>query len=308
MAQLRFKVPSNYHGATVKGFLRGYCGISARLLIRLKRTQGGILVNGKPVWVVYPLKEGDQLELNLPEDQNRMPSNKSSVPVAWEDNHLIFFEKPAGMPVHPSPGHDRDTLANAARWYAEQKGENWLFRPVNRLDRDTSGLVAVAKNAYCASHLSGNGLQKEYFAVCQGILTGTGTIDAPIRIKEGHTIQREVGKEGVSAITHWQSLGCGHGHTLLRIQLETGRTHQIRAHFSHLGMPLAGDDMYGGSRGRIARQALHCGFMYGIHSVTRQPFFVKQEFPEDFENLCRQLRLTVWEENRRFLHALWRMD
>ena len=300
MAQLRFKVPSNYHGATVKGFLRGYCGISARLLIRLKRTQGGILVNGEPVWVVHCLEEGDLVELNLPEERNSIPGNGDLIIAAWEDDHLVFFEKPAGMPVHPSPGHDRDTLANAARCYAEQKGESWTFRPINRLDRDTSGLVAVAKNAYCASQLSGNGLRKEYFAVCQGILTGKGTIDAPIRIKDGHTIQREVGEGGVSAVTHWQSLGCGHGHTLLRIQLETGRTHQIRVHFSHLGMPLAGDDMYGGSREQIDRQALHCGFMYGVHPVTRKPFSVKQEFPADFQDLCRRLEVGVQEENRCF--------
>ncbi len=307
MGQLNFKVPSEYHGATVKGFLRGYCGMSARLLIRLKREERGILVNGKPVWVVHCLQAGDRVELILPEDRNHTESSGLSVPVAWEDSHLIFFEKPPGMPVHPSPGHANDTLANIARSYAEQKGEHWAFRPINRLDRDTSGLVAVAKNAYCASQLAGDHLQKEYFAVCQGILTGSGTIDAPIRVKKGHTIQREVGEGGVKAVTHWQALGCGHGHTLLRIHLETGRTHQIRVHFSHLGMPLAGDDMYGGSRKWISRQALHCGWIQGMHPVAREPFYVAQKFPQDFQTLCRQIETVVREEDKPFLSRFWDM-
>lgn len=291
MSRLMYVVPSSYDGEMVKGYLRGACGLSARMLIRLKNTEQGILINGAQARTVDRLRVGDRVELNLPQDQNNAQESPLPLESAWEDEHLVIFQKPAGMPVHPSPGHERDTLANAALHFAQQRGEQWAFRPVYRLDRDTSGLVAVAKNAFCAAVLSQSGIQKEYFAVCQGILTGRGTIDAPIRLKEGHSIQREVGKGGVQAVTHWQAMGSSRGHTLLRIHLETGRTHQIRVHFSSLGMPLAGDDMYGGSRGKITRQALHCGSVDCSHPVTGERIFVTQPFPHDMRELCEQLEI-----------------
>lgn len=291
MSQLTFIVPEGYQGVMVKRFLRGYCGVSARLLIRLKNTPQGILVNGRHARAVDLLCAGDKIVLNLPKDQSSVQETELPVEAAWEDEHLVIFQKPAKMPVHPSPGHGADTLANAAGAYARKKGEQWAFRPINRLDRDTSGLVAVAKNPFCAARLSDSGIQKEYFAVCQGILSGSGTIDAPIRFKEGHSIQREVGESGVRAITHWQAVATGRGHTLLRIRLETGRTHQIRVHFSSIGMPLAGDDMYGGSREWIPRQALHCGRMAFVHPVTGEDVVVIQPLPIDFKNLCDKLEI-----------------
>lgn len=293
MSRLAFFVPKEYDNVMVKGFLRRYCGISARLLIRLKNSPDGILVNGRHARTVDLLREGDRIDLNLPQDRSAVKEAELPVTAAWEDEHLVIFQKPANMPVHPSPGHATDTLANAAGAYARKKGETWAFRPINRLDRDTSGLVAVAKNAFCAAKLSDSGIQKEYFAVCQGMLSGSGTIDAPIRIKEGHSIQREVGEGGVRAVTHWRAVAAGKGHTLLRIRLETGRTHQIRVHFASIGMPLAGDDMYGGSRALMPRQALHCAVMEWIHPVNGETIMVTQPLPDDFKQLCEKLEIFV---------------
>ena len=162
-----------------------------------------------------------------------------------EDDYLLILNKPPYMPVHPSPGHDDGTLCNFVSFYQRQKGEDWSFRPINRLDKDTSGLVLGGKDAYTAFALKK--VKKTYYAVCQGELFGDGVIDAPIRLKEGHGIQRETGLGGKPAVTHWRALAWGKGHTLLALTLETGRTHQIRVHLSSIGHPLAGDDFYGGS-------------------------------------------------------------
>lgn len=288
MAQLHFTVPTEYDGVMVKGFLRVYCKLSARLLVRLKKTESGILCNGKPIRTIDRLRAGDRLVLRLPEEKSVQRPQALLVPVVWEDDMVVFFDKPSHMAMYPSPGHDDGTLANAAHGYAHARGEAWLYRPVYRLDRDTSGLAAVAKNAFAAEKLAGT-IQKEYWAVCQGELTGQGIVDAPIRLKAGHTIEREVGEDGVRAVTHWRALQTGNGHTLLAIRLETGRTHQIRVHFSSMGMPLAGDDFYGGSRALIKRQALHCAKANFWHPISGEKLELFCNPPEDFVSLCNQL-------------------
>lgn len=284
MQLLKFIVPVEYDGVLVKSFLRGFCGVSSRLMVKLKKEEKGITANGKQIRTIDRLCAGDVVILSFPEDNNQIQAQHTAVSVLYEDEHIILFDKPAGMPVHPSAGYADGTLANAARAYALSKGENWLFRPVYRLDKDTSGLVLVAKNAYSAAKLA-HGVKKQYLAVCEGILTGSGTINAPIRVKQGHTIQREVGEDGVPAVTHWQVLSAQQGHTLLSVHLETGRTHQIRVHFSSLGMPLAGDDFYGGHRTFIQRQALHCAAVQLIHPVSGKYLEMKSVLPKDFFNI-----------------------
>ena len=152
-------------------------------------------------------------------------------------------------------------------YYYLKTGAECTFRAVNRLDRDTSGLVIAAKSGYAHTFLS-RSVKKKYTALCEGILEGSGTIDAPIRLKPGHTIQREVGEGGVRAVTHYTAIKIAFGHTLLSLSLETGRTHQIRTHLSALGHPLAGDEMYGGSRRFFPRQCLHCSQLDIIKPVS----------------------------------------
>lgn len=276
---MRFKVPDELDGITVKTFLRRRCGLSVRMLARLKRTEGGITVAGRPVRSPDILHTGDVVELRLPADETYIPPVDLPVKVAYEDENIIVFDKPAGMPVHPVGEHQLDTLANAAAFYAESKGESYLFRPVNRIDRDTSGLVLCAKNAFAADFLSKN-VSKTYVALCEGRIAADGTIDAPLRVKPGHSIQREIGEGGVRAVTHYRVLqNIGDRFTLLELHLETGRTHQIRAHLSGIGHPLAGDDMYGGSREHYPRQCLHCAEMVFLCPVTRRTITVKSEVP-----------------------------
>ena len=258
---LRFLVPENWEGALLKDFLRKEAGVTARLLSRLKRTEGGIRLNGVPVFVIVRLRAGDVVELFPPAGSTQAPGADLPFPVLAEDDRLIIVNKPAGMPVHPSPGHDCDSLLNAFSGWLEREGRGALaFRPLYRLDKDTTGLMLLAKDGYTAARLP-EYLQKTYWAVCEGKLQGEGTIALPIGLEPGSRIRRCTREQAVNpvpAVTHWKVLAGDGSHTLLALTLETGRTHQIRVHLSSIGCPLAGDDLYGGSRTVISRQALHC--------------------------------------------------
>ncbi|MBQ9902450.1 MAG: RluA family pseudouridine synthase [Clostridia bacterium] len=294
MPVLSFSVSQEYDGISVYNFLRAKCGVSYRLIKKLKRVPLGITANGQHIRTIDSLSGGDRVTLRIPEDDNPTVPVELPVDIVYEDGHIAVLNKPYGMPVHPAREHVADTLANAFSAHLLANGEpNAAFRVINRLDRDTSGLVLTAKNSHAASLLHGH-TDKVYYAICQGTLTGSGTIDAPIRIMEGHGIQREVGEGGVRAVTHWKavrnmSLFAGNGSrydlTLLEIHLETGRTHQIRVHFTSLGMPLAGDDMYGGSRDLICRQALHCGQIDFNHPMTGEHMHFSVPLPEDMAAL-----------------------
>ena len=295
MPVLTFTVLQENDGISVYNFLRAKCGVSYRLIKKLKRVPLGITANGLHIRTIDPLHGGDVVVLNVPEDENPTMPVELPIDIIYEDQHIAVINKPFNMPVHPAREHVADTLANAFSAHLMANGEpNAAFRVINRLDRDTSGLVLTAKNSHAASLLHGH-TDKVYYAICQGTLTGSGTIDAPIRVMEGHGIQREVGEGGVRAITHWQAMknftitadnGSRYDLTLLEIHLETGRTHQIRVHFTSLGMPLAGDDMYGGSRDLISRQALHCGQLDFNHPITGEPMHFAIPLPEDMAALC----------------------
>ena len=269
-----FIVAQELDGISVRSFLRRHCNVSARLLARLKRTENGMTVNGRTVRSIDVLKGGDRIELTLPADESDIEPVELPIEIVYEDETMLVLNKPPFMPVHPVHEHQMDTLANAVMYYYRQKGEKCTFRAVNRLDKDTSGLVIAAKSGYAHTFLSSS-VKKKYTALCEGILEGSGTVDAPIRIKEGHTIQREAGEGGVSAVTHYIALCSAFGHTLLSLSLETGRTHQIRTHLSHIGHPLAGDEMYGGSRKVFQRQCLHCSELEIIKPVSMERLVLK---------------------------------
>ena len=286
MRTLTFFVPKEYAGAKLKGFLLGFCGLSSGLLTELKRdSPDGIMVNGTHAAVTKVLGAGDAVEIRMREKDGGLPV---PVPlpfsVSYEDEDLIAADKPPAMPMYPTPGHDRDSLANAFSFRCKQKGETFSFRPVYRLDSDTSGLVLLAKNRYAAYRLSGK-IEKTYYAVCEGILSGSGTIDQPIGYLPGHTVQHAVVSDGRRAVTNWRALCSGSGRTMISLHLETGRTHQIRVHMSHIGHPLAGDDMYGGSLEGIGRQALHCAYIGFLHPVTHRFLALETPFPEDMQRL-----------------------
>lgn len=285
MRTLEYVVTKDKEGFTAERFLRGSCGVSLALLRKLKRVERGLLRNGEHIRSIDILHEGDVVQINIPDDDRPAQASFLSVPVVYEDSDIIVFNKPANMPVHPTHNHQGDTLANAYAAHLAGHGEAAAFRPINRIDRDTTGLVLVCKHTLSAAKMR-NRLNKVYYAICEGELSGCGRIDAPIRRCEGPGIKREVGEGGKQSITNWEVLESCNGVTLLRIILETGRTHQIRCHFAdYMKMPLCGDDMYGGSRDRISRQALHCGELSFVHPMTDELITLRCDLPEDMSNL-----------------------
>ena len=252
---LIFKVNSP-EPMTVQSYLRDCCGVSRRLLQRLKHRSGGITCNGKHARTVDTVSEGDVIVLSPEEETGIEPNPGLRADIVYEDDRLAVFNKPHGMPVHPSIRHRTDTLANLfAHLYPEL-----TFRSVNRLDKDTSGLCVVAKDPHTASQLQ-NRCEKVYYAAVHGETPAAGVIDAPVAREQESIIVRCVREDGKRAVTRYRTIQRSGKYSLLEIHLETGRTHQIRVHFSHMGHPLAGDDLYGGLREDISRQALHCGAM-----------------------------------------------
>ena len=280
--EMEYTVPAEFDGKPVKFFLRRALNISARTLNILKHDDHGLRLNGSHVRAVDPLRSGDTLTLRLPEEDNGIaPSDPAGLQIVYEDDDVLVVDKPAGLAVHPTHNHQGDTLANMVAGYLARKDDHGLFRAVGRLDKQTSGLVLIARNRHAASCLQER-YEKTYYAIAEGVLTGQGTIDAPIyRPDPGKTL-RAAGETGDPAITHWTALQTDGTHTLLRVTLETGRTHQIRVHFSSIGHPLAGDEMYGGHTDRIARAALHCGELTFQQPVSGKALLLTAQIPADF--------------------------
>lgn len=284
-----FKVPEKYDGSIIKHFLRRECEVSARLLTRLKLEPKGILLNGEHARVTKEIHEGDEVTLNIPEKETSVEVNNLDINILYEDESIIVFDKPAGVTVHPVRDYVSNTLANFAMYHARQKGENYIFRATNRLDKDTSGCVLCAKNAYVSDILKNN-CEKTYYAVCEGEILEKGTINAQIKLKDDSIMEREVVElGGKTAITHYEPIINGNNHTLVKLNLETGRTHQIRVHMSHIGHPLAGDDMYGGSLNYIKRQALHCGEIIIKLPYKNEIVKVESKLPGDMKGLVNAI-------------------
>ena len=265
---------------TLKTFLRGRNGVSHRLLARLKQTEGGITCNGRPVRSIDTVQDGDVIVLRVEDSSFLEPNGSLDVPVVYESESVVVFDKPGGVPVHPSAKHRNDTLGN----YFAYLYPELTFRPVNRLDKDTSGLVAVAKDSHAANLLH-DSCEKVYLAAAEGVTRDSGTINAPIARERESIILRCVREDGRPAVTHYQRIAGNERYSLERIRLETGRTHQIRVHFAYIGHPLAGDDLYGGSLRDISRQALHCAEMSFTEPLTGERIELRSELPEDIRRL-----------------------
>ncbi len=283
---LRFIVGEKDAGRTLRDVLQKDFGVSRRLLTKAKYS-GEILVNGKLTYVTELLHAGDLVIVRLPDDvvENIEPQH---IPLAvrYEDEDLLILAKPNGLVVHPTRTHPSGTLANGVVAYYLSKGEVRSFRPVNRLDKDTSGLMIVAKNQWaheqCARMQRDRTLKRTYQAIVHGRLeTLEGVIDAPIGLRDDSIIERMVRPDGQPARTHYKVLADGEDCSLVELQLETGRTHQIRVHMSYLGHPLLGDDLYGGSREKIGRQALHATQLSIIHPRTKERLTLTEPLPAD---------------------------
>ncbi len=280
MREIEIIVPQEFDGAQSQDLLKNM-GFSRRALIKLKQT-GGLTRGGEVLRTVDVIHAGEVLRVMLSEESGAVPPNPElCAPAAYEDEDVVVFNKPPYMPVHPSIRHHGDTLANlfAARY------PGLAFRPINRLDRNTSGLCVCAKNRFAASSLA-DSLEKVYFAVTDGAPPGN-VISAPIGREGDSIIRRCVTPEGKPAVTHFEPAGGNSRRTLLRVTLETGRTHQIRVHMAYLGFPLCGDEMYGGDMSAIERQALHCGEVSFVQPVTHEIIHVSAPLPEDMAELIK---------------------
>ncbi|HWR41928.1 RluA family pseudouridine synthase [Sporomusa sp.] len=285
-----FSVPSTCPTLPVKEFLRRQAGISLTLWRKIKYN-GTLKINALPAAVhdlVYP---GDTISVTWPEDSTITAENLP-LAIAYEDEWLLAADKPAGMLVHPAAGKQSGTLANAVMHYYRLQNYSCGFHPVNRLDRNTSGLVLIAKRPDIQHWLNQNQqqLSKTYLAIASGIPhPDKDIIDAPIGRKPGSIIEREVSLDGQQAITHYRVLTTFNNISLLEIILETGRTHQIRVHLSHIGCPLLGDDLYGGPTNLIHRQALHAAKLSLPHPITKKNIDITSPLPGDLTDLLSQL-------------------
>lgn len=284
-------------GQTVGEYLRHH-GYSQPILVHLKKTQEGILLNGVWCYVNTVIHTGDILTVRIQDHDGSagIPAAEISDEsfmsmVTYEDEDILVINKPAGLPVHPSLGHYEDTLANYCAWHYDNQ---LVFRCVNRLDRDTSGLVLIAKNMLSAAGLSlqqqARQIHRTYLAVVEGIIPESGTIDLPIARKEDSIIERCVDTlHGEHAITHYQRLSTvcldGFEYSLVQIQLETGRTHQIRVHMKAIGHPLPGDFLYNPNYKHIKRQALHSYRLEFTHPISGKALSFTQNIPADFASL-----------------------
>lgn len=281
MREIEFKITAKDDDRQIRDFLREF-GVSSALLTKLKQTENGITLNGTFAKTIERIHTGDILKIVIA-SKGKMPKRleSSNVSVTYNDRDIIVLNKPPLMPVHESRNHQGDTLANVAACYMD---EDNAFRAVYRLDRDTSGLVLIAKNELAACKLAGK-IEKDYYAVCQGVLEGEGTVDLPIARTGDSIIKRIVSEKGERAVTHWSCVKSDGKNTLVKFKLETGKTHQIRVHMSHIGHALLGDTLYGGETSQIGRQALHCKTIRFIHPVTEEKITVDCDFPEDFKGL-----------------------
>ena len=255
-------------------------GFSRKLITRLKRTDGGILCNEKHIRTVDTVRSGDRVSIAESETGGAQPNSALCVTVLYEDEHLAVFDKPPMMPCHESIKHRGDTLSNFFAYHCPDV----VFRCVNRLDRDTSGCVVVAKSRYCANALQ-RSCEKVYLGICEDLEISGGRICAPIAREQESIIKRCVRGDGQFAATVF-TVQQRHGkYALCRFMLETGRTHQIRCHMSHIGHALTGDDMYGAKSELISRQALHCGEVSFVHPVTHERMTVKAPLPDDMKRI-----------------------
>lgn len=288
-----YTVPQLNTPISVKAFLKQQ-GFSGRSMIVLKSQEESVLVNGSPVFMNHLMQPGDELVIRLSEEKSSEYVEPVKLPlnILYEDEDLMVINKPAGMPIHPSQNNRDNSLGNALAWYFAKQNRPFVFRCINRLDKDTSGLTIVAKHVVSAGILSAmvaakgeEGIRREYLAIAQGtVMPPSGTIHAPIARKEDSIIERIVDWEkGESAVTHYKVLGNKNGYSLVSLLLETGRTHQIRVHMKYLGFPLVGDSLYNPGTSRMTRQALHAHKLDFKHPITGADMHFTAPLPDDMQ-------------------------
>lgn len=301
---MEYIITTEYSGKPLRDYLRYRLRVSAHLLARLKRDEQGLMVNGQRVTVRYILQEGDVVSVcDFPEEDGApIEAIELNVDIIYEDEHMLVADKPPFMPTHPSHDHHYDTLANALAWRHRQSGADtpFVFRPISRLDRNTSGLVTVAKTKYASSRLNAlmasGGFHKSYIAILDGVpAERSGTVHTGMRRTAESIIVREtcpIGTPGSEeALTRYEvtDITADSAHCRVLVTPLTGRTHQIRVHMASLGAPVFGDELYGTPSTHIPRHALHAAALEFTHPISGELLQLTSPLPHDMRDLWDRL-------------------
>lgn len=272
--------------------LRQALHCSSAVIRTAKQYPDGILLDGVHATTAQMAQPGQVLSILVSDrTDGDLEAAEGPVDIVYQDDDILIINKAAGVAVHPGPGHHNDTLGNFLTHYYKKRGIPFLFRPAHRLDRNTSGLMVVARHAHVQEllkqQLHTGDFRREYLAVCQGVPEQKeGVIDMPIGRADGSVLLRQVRPDGARAVTHYKVMSTSKGHSLVRLELETGRTHQIRVHMSWLGHPLIGDFLYGvEDKSLIGRTALHSWKLSMTQPLTGQKLEWTAPLPEDMEHL-----------------------
>ncbi len=302
---IRFTIAENEGNRSAEDFLHKVKKLSVKAISRLKN-HGVVRLNGKDAMLRQIVRAGDFIEIIYPPEETSPYLQPEFVPIEiiYEDNSILVVNKQSGICVHPTKGHPGQTLANGILYHWADNNENYRVHLVNRLDKDTSGLVLIAKHTYEAQQLfdeqQRGGIKRVYLALVRGvILQDDGLLDWPIAREEGRTTKRIVAASGQSALTYYRVKERFENHTLLEIVLETGRTHQIRVHLSHFGYPVVGDVLYGGdvSEDKLdflpGRQFLHAYHLSFPHPRSKQMMEYTLELPPELKNMLKRVLYSV---------------
>lgn len=292
--ELEYNITKLQDGLTVQDILKSH-GYSTKVITHVKRSHMGLSVNGIRVRTNEILHQGDVLRVLIIEEEgseNIVPLN-IPIDVIYEDEDILIINKNSDVPIHPSQGNFYNTLANMVAYYFQEKGQEFVFRCINRLDRDTTGLLIIAKNMLSGCILSDmmchREIHREYHAVVTGCIDKDGIVDAPIARELDSAILRCVDTErGETAVTHYKVLKSNEEYSYLSLRLETGRTHQIRVHMKYIGHTLLGDSLYGGDTSKIQRQALHSYCLRFLHPTKKVPMEFVKEIPDDMKDLINK--------------------
>ena len=285
----------------IGSFLRAH-GFSHHIIVHLKKTADGISVNGLRAYTNQILQNGDLLIININEETSSKNIEAVNLPIdiVYEDEDIMIVNKSADIPIHPSQGNHDNTLANGVAYYFAKQGIPYTYRCINRLDRDTTGILILAKHMLSAAILSQmmkeRQINRTYLALVEGTLLNNKTINAPIGRKDGSTIERVIDEQnGETAITHYKTITTTvlnasdnvspQEISLVELHLETGRTHQIRVHMTSIGHPLLGDSLYNPNSHILNRQALHSHKLSFKHPLTNEPLSFTCSLPKDMASL-----------------------
>lgn len=277
---------------SIKQILKNEFNMSERFILKLKNNKC-IFINDISVPINFKINCGDILAIkeNFVEDSSNIISNSEiNLNILYEDEFILVVDKPAGIAVHPSILHFDNSLSNGVKYYFDTIGLKKKIRPVNRLDKDTSGIVIFAKNEYIqeclVKQMANNLFKKKYIAILDGILENDfGSINAPISRKANSIIERCIDENGENAISHFKVIKKFNNLTEVEYTLETGRTHQLRVHSAYIGHPILGDSLYGKASELISRQALHAYEVCFVHPISKKEMVICSRLPLDMQKI-----------------------